>query len=137
VQTGDIADTDRAYAIDVVSAGLSFTEILLADYRAEAPTAHTRAYRFQVLPGFLTGFESAATLTGPVQTVLGDCNAAPTGPTMLRNAGRTSLGDVFFFRDIPTDDQHRGLHANGFDLAYSDCARGASLDGMQGVVFVK
>jgi hypothetical protein len=56
---------------------------------------------------------------------------------MLHNAGATSLTDDFFLRDVPDLGQHRGLHPGGFDLTYPDCDHGASLDAMQGMIFVR
>jgi hypothetical protein len=136
VDTGSVTDARTPYSLDVVAAKLALTEILVADYDGDDPTIHTHAYAFLVANGFLSHASDTAQ-NGDVRSVLGDCDPGGSGPSMLRHAGNTSLTDDFFFRDIPESGQHRGLHPNGFDLAYTDCAHSGSLDGEQGIVLVR
>jgi hypothetical protein len=132
---GDIADVGAAYAIDVMDAGLSFGEVMVADrapYEYE-PSAH--AYAFAVAPNFVATHLNAPFATA-VRTVLGDCTI-DGGPTSLRYAGYTGLTDHFFFGDNPGSSTGTGLGSDVFKMTGSDCATGASLDGQQGLVYVR
>jgi hypothetical protein len=134
--TGTPADMTVPYSLGVTALGLAFSQILIADADGKSLGAATRAYRVSVPMPFLAPFANAGTQTSGVVTVFGDCSP-PGGPEMLRWAGYTSLTDDFFFRDVDGTGQKRGLRATGFDLAYPDCARGGSLDGHPGLIFVR
>lgn len=127
---GTIADLTKPYSKDVVGAGLVFSEVMIAD---RDPT--TRAYKHPVPADFLTHTNDRIR-SGKIVTLLGDCAPVPP-PSMLNYIGETGFTDTFFFRDIDDDYQHRGLRPDKWDLAYSTCLLGASLDEKQGLIFVR
>ncbi len=131
VATGSVDDEAKPYSLDVKSARIEFSEVLVGDQD------RTHAYKFSVDPDFLTAHVGDTVSTGILTKVLGDCAASAGVPHMLAWAGQTALTDVFFLRDIPDDGQHRGLQAKGFDLAYDNCLQGGRLDGVQGFVLVR
>jgi hypothetical protein len=138
--TGTPSDLAAPYSLDTTAVGLVFSEVLLADQAAGSLDAGTRAYKVSVPADFVTKYLDAAIATTPVTTVLGPCKPAGAGPTMLSNAGGTSVTDSFFFRDNRTfnDPTLRfGLLAHGFDTYYTSCGQGADLKGLQGLVFVR
>jgi hypothetical protein len=130
-RAGTVADLTRPYSMDVAGAGLAFSEVMIAD---REPTAH--AYKFSVAPDFLTTYANDRLRTGTVTTLLGDCTPGATR-SMFQYAGATALTDAFFLRDVDDVGQHRGLRPDAWDLAYTNCDQGGSLDGKQGFVFVR
>ncbi|MBX3208085.1 MAG: hypothetical protein KF764_23770 [Labilithrix sp.] len=134
--TGTVADPASPYSIDVLASKLAFTEVMIADRDPISFAVGTRAYKFAIGPDFLSAHANNTVATGGVTTLVGDCNP-PGGPSMLKFAGAVSFTDTFFLRDIPDLGQHRGLRRDGWDLAYDDCDRGGSLDGAQGLIFVR
>jgi hypothetical protein len=133
--SGDVSDVEQPYALDVVDAGLAFAEVMVADRKPYEFGPATHAYKFAVPPNFVAASRNAP-LTTAVTTVLGDCTVAG-GPATLRYAGYTGLTDHFFFGDNPGADTHTGLGADVFTTTSADCASGASLNGSQGLIFVR
>jgi hypothetical protein len=130
--TGDVHKTTVPYSLNVAKSGIAFTEVLLATQDG------ARAFKIAVSGTFLS--ETKTTVpSGPIAHVAGDCDpTASNAPEMLRNTGNTSFVDTFFFRDISGTDQHRGLHADKFDLTYNnDCQRGGMLDGLPGEILIR
>lgn len=126
--TGDPADTQTPYSMDVAGSGIVFSQVLVANHDV------TIAYKFAVNPDFLTHLKDTFP-NGDAVSVAGSCKASPS---MLKNIGVTGRKDLFYFRDVSGDDQARGLKATGFDfVGYKDCPRGGNLDGVQGVVMVR
>jgi hypothetical protein len=134
--TGTPADLTVPYSLDVVTLGLVFSQLLVADADGKSLDAATRAYRVPLPVSFLGPYANAGARTAGVTTVFGNCNPA-NGPEMLRWVGYTARSDAFFLRDVDGVQQVRGLHPTGFDMAYADCNRGGSLDGVAGLLYVR
>jgi hypothetical protein len=130
-RAGTVADLTKPYSLNVVAAGLTFSEIMITD---RDPT--TRAYKVPAAPDFLTAHTNNRFKAGTLTTLFGDCTPTPT-ISMLKYMGETAITDAFFFRDVDDIGQHRGLAADEWDLAYGNCAQGASLDSKQGSIFVR
>ncbi len=126
--TGDPANLDHAYALDVAKAKLAFTDLLLTT------VDRTNAYVVSVPADFVAQADAAVATTGVI-AVAGDClDAGP--PRMLKFAGATARTDLFFFRDIDDTSMSRGLKPTTFDLTYPDCESG-KLDGKPGMILVR
>jgi hypothetical protein len=131
--TGNVTDNSKPYSLDVASAKLTFTEVLVADQELET------VYAFTVPSDFLTKYATSAGPVNEIRKVRGKCGES--APSMLSNAGHTSATDGFFFRDnedVNDPNIRTGLKPNGFYLYYgSDCDSTGQLGGKQGVIFVR
>lgn len=133
--TGSLSDVSPPYVLDVARAHLAFTEVLVADRRPYEFTPASRAYKLAVPARFVEEFANAPFgATG--KTVLGDCDV-DGGPLALRYLGYTHLTDHLFFGNNPGTDTSTGLGPATFTTAASDCASGAGLNGLQGLVYVR
>jgi hypothetical protein len=137
VTTGSVRDLIRPYALNALEAGVSFTEVMIADHASGGFGVATHAYKFELRDFDLPQHPNDSISTIMVASVFGDCSDGGLDEAqMLRYAGYTTLEDDFFMRDIQGNDQHRGLHADKIDLTYPDCRSGL-LDGQQGLLFVR
>jgi len=129
--TGDVADEQYPYSLDVVANAISFKLVLVSDREG----AH--AYEFPVPPDFLSHTKDVIS-TGTVKSV-GEipCVGKDGPPDMVKFVGAVALDDIFWLRDVQDLGQERGLTPKGFDMSYDDCPRGGLLNGLQGAIFVK
>jgi hypothetical protein len=132
---GFVHDDSQPYSLNADGAGISFTEILVGSY-SSGKLWGDHAYKMQVPSDFLSSYSnSSCTLPGGPVTVIGGCTPSG-GPTMLRRAGYTDKTTRFHLRD-QAGDYDVGLRAGGFNTYYNDCNRGADLNGLQGMIFVR
>jgi hypothetical protein len=133
--TGSVHDDSQPYSLNAEGAGLLFAEILVGSY-SSGKIWGDHAYKMQVPSDFLSSYSNSSyQIPGGATTVIGDCTPSG-GPTMLRRAGYTNKTTRFHFRD-QGGDYDVGLRATGFNTYYNDCNRGADLNGLQGMIFVR
>lgn len=134
---GAISSPNEPYSLDVASAGIEFTELLVGN-RGSGYGWGSNVYRLELPNGFLSNTDNSVPVSG-LSTVKGGCNP-PGGPEMLRNAGYSGRDDVFWLRDETDFRSQYGLEPDGFNLFYEfsfSCSRGAELSGDSGMIFVR
>lgn len=129
--TGSLTDDTQPYSLGLAATGLSFTEVLVADYvSGKAPGGNV--YRLPAPANLLNGYGASAAPVSAYTQVSGSC---PSGAIFLKYLGYTNRTDGFFLRDN-IDPVYMGLGGDGFYTCYSDC-RGAMLNGSPGMIFVR
>jgi hypothetical protein len=132
---GDIEDPTQPYSLDVESAALEFTQVLVGKTGIGYAWGD-RVYRFDVADGFLALVDASVETMG-LTTLVGDCD----DPGMLQYAGYTGDMQVFWFRDESGFERFGLLH-DGFDMygPNSDlfpCGHGGNLHDEQGLIMVR
>ena len=131
--TGSLEDDDSPYCVDAISKQLRVHELLFGD-RGQGTTWGGNAYR-KLLPDDFLPLYAAAPFANPTDTVIGSC-APPLGPSNLVFVGFTDIDARFAFSGVEGDTAH-GLGPGGWDTDVDDCADGAELDTLPGMIFVR
>ena len=133
--TGDLENDATPYALDALTAGLEFSEVLMGAYTS-GKTWDGPLYKFDAPPLFVPVYGEAyypATMT----SVSGDCSAEGQTPHHLNGMGWTVDTGVFRINESGFNYQY-GLFPGGFYFGHGvdDCGAGM-LDTRQGMVMVR
>jgi len=132
---GSAADPSAAFSLGVGTTGLTFGEVLVAEYQNEKDVV--QAFVASLPQGFVTDYANLPyELSPPFSTVVGSCSP-DGGVWMLAWTGFTDETDYYFFRD---HEQHEGfgLFPDGWNMASgSACQYNAGLSGTQGMIYVR
>lgn len=133
---GSALDDQVPYSLDVRRLAVAPAEILFGE-RGQGKAWGSRVYRARLPVGFPSAVESAAGELLDRITVSGTCGGG--GGAMQRYVGFASRTDLFFFRDVPANDQLVGLRPDRWDAINpsGSCTYNGELHGTQGMVFVR